>query len=65
MKSISCGSCLYFSPGLPSTNPARLAQRGQCRRSSPIVDMLDGRPVTLWPITLENQFCGEHEEGRA
>lgn len=33
---------------------------GQCRAKSPEAMMGDHRPITRWPLTLAQDFCGEY-----
>ena len=59
-----CVSCVFWEM-LPTaldraTGSLRL---GKCRRRSPIAAVWpDGKPRTIYPITREEEFCGQHRE---
>lgn len=51
----ACATCEFYSP----SNVAE-SIRGQCRRRAPVLDRDGERIRTIWPITFNNSWCGEH-----
>lgn len=52
-----CSTCVFFSPGRPTM---RDRVSGQCRRHAPILDQSELRLRTIWPLVMDDSWCGEH-----
>lgn len=58
-----CVSCIWWllQPDIRTKSDLRL---GQCRAESPrSMQRADGQMLTRWPLTIETDFCGDHEPG--
>ena len=58
---VTCKSCAYWCP--PDRVEYRVGntgQFGQCRRFPPENQVTDQGRRTLFPMTLETWWCGEH-----
>jgi len=52
----ACRDCRYWAPpftGVPD------GAYGDCRRHPPAVDFVGETPMTAWPATHANEWCGE------
>lgn len=55
-----CDKCLYWSRA-KSTVTTRAPSNGHCRRSQPVIVNTNNRPHTMWPATMEDDWCGEYQ----
>jgi hypothetical protein len=51
-----CDSCRFWQ--IEGT------QTGKCRRHAPTVIVLDDRDQSVWPYSLDDDWCGEYEDMR-
>lgn len=55
----SCATCFYWQPA--PTFEGLQVRTAQCRFMPPVSIMThDGTLISRWPITLPNQWCGQH-----
>ena len=55
-----CTSCHWWNySGLMSNEGARL---GKCQRHAPVAMSLNGKAQTRWPLSREDDRCGDHIE---
>jgi hypothetical protein len=66
MTTTRCKSCAHFAPESPfeALNPYAV-DGGQCRISPPVLLVVQGEPVTAWPIVRYTDFCGAWQEAPA
>lgn len=57
-----CRDCVFWEP--PRTVSYSVERRpvvfGQCRRYPPVSQMTEAGRRSLWPMTMEDWWCGEH-----
>jgi len=62
MPTPTCDTCVFWQHRheLDVMTDGRLP--GSCRRRSPFVlaNPNNGKPVTRWPLTANDEFCGDH-----
>lgn len=59
MIGVTCSECAFWR----KMNQHKVGGRqlGQCRLKGPTLELVhDHQPRTLWPLTREDDWCGEH-----
>jgi hypothetical protein len=51
----SCSNCVYWH------ETEEVPSYGRCKRRSPLPDMQTDFGGSVWPMTPEADWCGEHE----
>jgi hypothetical protein len=56
-----CRHCDHWQPGDKILNRAgsEIGRIGQCRRNAPVVAVVRGLLANKWPLTPDNDRCGE------
>lgn len=55
-----CVTCAFWLEGNLTTRDG-MVSLGSCRRNAPIIFIgPEAKPMTRWPLTKENDACGEH-----
>lgn len=56
-----CGNCAFFEEWSRQRDQWRL--QGDCKRHAPVAMSVAGNPKSVFPLTTDDRWCGDWEEG--
>lgn len=62
MTTPTCDTCAFWQHRHEIANTTDGRRPGSCRHRSPIIIAQPGtgKPVTRWPLTMEDETCGDY-----